>query len=161
MSNVYLILGGNIGEMPKNLANAITNLNNRCGTITVKSSVYETEPWGFFHENKFLNQVVNINTELSPIDLLKEIKSIEETMGRKSRRGSGYDARLIDIDILFYENKIFESEDLIIPHPRICERNFVLEPLSEIAGEYIHPIEKKTIRDLLHECKDNLVVTIL
>lgn len=158
MSNVYLLLGGNIGDMQQNLEDAITNISSKIGKILTISSIYETEPWGFTDENNFSNQVVYIITKLQPSDLLKEIKNIEHLMGRKAKRGENYESRIIDIDILFYDSISFCSKDLTIPHPRICERRFTLEPLNEIAPTYIHPVEEKTISILLKECSDKLKV---
>ncbi len=153
MKTVYLGIGTNLGEREENLRQAITLIGEHIGDITRVSSVYETEPWGFKSETTFLNLVVIAETELTPSGLLGRILMIEAMMGRL-REGVGYKSRVIDIDILFFGSRIFENKALTIPHPKIQDRKFVLIPLAEIAGDLIHPVFKKNIRELLRECKD-------
>jgi len=117
------------------------------GTVEKKSSVYETKPWGLKEQPNFLNQVAQIETGLEPLELLKELKKIERVMGRK--KTVRYGPRLIDLDILFYEDLILRTRALVIPHPLLAQRAFVLVPLNEIEPELIHPLEKKSIHDLL------------
>lgn len=153
MKTVYLGIGTNLGEREENLRQAITLIGEHIGDITRVSSVYETEPWGFKSETTFLNLVVIAETELTPSGLLGRILMIEAMMGRL-REGTGYKSRVIDIDILFFGSRIFENKALTIPHPKIQDRKFVLIPLAEIAGDLVHPVFKKNIRELLRECKD-------
>ena len=153
MKPVFLGIGTNLGEREENLGKAIKLIEEHIGNITEESSVYETEPWGFKSETSFFNMVIKVETNLTPSGLLGRILMIEAMMGRL-REGQGYKSRIIDIDILFFGSRIFENKILKIPHPRIQERRFVLVPLSEIAGDLIHPVFKKSIQELLQECKD-------
>lgn len=153
MALVYLGIGSNLGNKEINLNQAILKLKLKVGEIFNVSSFYASKPWGFSSDNDFLNGVVLINTHLPPEDLLFEIKKIEEKMGRLPKQDSVYEDRIIDIDILLYENRIIEQKGLIIPHNKMSERDFVLEPLSEIAPDLVHPTSGKTIlqlRDKLH-----------
>jgi 2-amino-4-hydroxy-6-hydroxymethyldihydropteridine diphosphokinase len=153
MKPVFLGIGTNLGEREENLGKAIKLIEEHIGNITEESSVYETEPWGFKSETSFFNMVIKVETNLTPSGLLGRILMIEAMMGRL-REGQGYKSRIIDIDILFFGSRIFENKILKIPHPRIQERRFVLVPLSEIAGDLLHPVFKKSIQELLQECKD-------
>lgn len=157
MSFVYLGLGSNMGDRAKNLTLAISLINQYLGTVFAESGIYESEPWGFESSNEFLNKVVGISTSLDPEALLKSVLSIEDKMGR-IRGGEVYSDRIIDIDILFIDGVIIDHPDLVIPHPLIAERMFVLKPLMDIAPEFIHPLLNKSISDLISECKDNLEV---
>lgn len=153
MAHTFLILGGNLGDRYSYMDKAKALIAERLGNIILASSFYETEPWGFSHEQLFLNQVIRIETSLLPSKLLDNIKEIEMSLGRM-RDKDRYSARTIDVDILFYDDLIIASPDLIIPHPRIASRRFVLEPLAEIAPELIHPVYHKTIGQLLETCED-------
>jgi 2-amino-4-hydroxy-6-hydroxymethyldihydropteridine diphosphokinase len=153
MSVVYLILGTNLGDRIKNLRKATELINKSIGKIIVLSSVYETEPWGFNHKSNFLNQVLKINTSLRPEEILEEIIKIEKLSGRK-RSNNKYEARVIDIDILFYDNKVIKSDRLIIPHPKIQERMFVLVPMAELQQDFIHPELQRSIGQLKNDCRD-------
>lgn len=147
---VYLGLGTNLGEKEANLRTAINEIEKRIGKIYSLSAFYTTEPWGFVSENTFNNAVCCIETSLSPDELLKETQSIEQEMGRSKKTTNHiYSDRLIDIDILLYDNIIYNTPELTIPHPLICERDFVLKPLIEIAPEIIHPITGKKIKDYI------------
>lgn len=157
MEEVYLLLGSNLGDREKLLAEAIERIIQRCGNITQMSSIYESEPWGFDNNNDFLNQVVVIETKLSPHQLLSVILEIEQELGRKRSKGKMV-SRIIDIDILFYGEHIVDTHDLKIPHPSIQERRFTLIPLLEISPEMKHPVLRKTMRQLLKECPDKLRV---
>jgi 2-amino-4-hydroxy-6-hydroxymethyldihydropteridine diphosphokinase len=154
---VYLLLGSNVGNRIHHLKNAKQAIANDCGRIISESSVYETEPWGLKEQSDFLNCAIEIETELSPPKLLQQLKKLETLSGRKQNEKWG--ARELDIDILFYGNEIINLPDLKIPHPYISERRFTLVPLNEIASDYIHPVFKKSIRQLLEKCADNGVVT--
>lgn len=156
-NQALLILGGNLGDRRRVLADTAVMIGEQAGIIEQASVVYETEPWGFEHENAFLNQVVLIKTSLEPFLLLDTILAIEKRMGRK-RISAGYEARLIDIDVLFYEDRIIRSQRLTIPHPHLHRRRFTLVPLAEIAPGWVHPIMNKTLRELLNICSDKLEV---
>ncbi len=156
-NQVYILLGSNRGNSWEYLAKAIELVSLHAGNVFQQSSVYETEPWGFSDEQNFLNQAIEIRTEQSPEELLKTLNAVEEWLGRK-RTGNKYESRTIDIDILFFNNEIIETESLKIPHPLMHQRKFVLEPLAEIAGFFIHPVLKKTVGALLLECSDKTAV---
>lgn len=157
MAKAYLLLGGNIDNRQYYIESATHLIHLHAGSVVEKSSVYETVPWGFTEGPYFLNQVLGIETKLGTKELFKTIVYIENQLGR-TRNGGDYSSRTIDIDILFYENEVVSSEELIIPHPKIRERKFVLEPMSELNPKFIHPVEKKTIEELLWECADPLEV---
>jgi len=143
---VYLSLGSNLGNRGENLHLACESLTPEVHLLKT-SSVYVTPPWGYHDQPEFLNQVVEVQTDLAPLALLKYLKAIEADMGRLET--FRYGPRLIDIDILFYEGCIVQCEELHIPHPRLAERAFVLVPLHEIAPDFVHPELDQTIADLL------------
>jgi len=157
MTRLYLLLGGNIGDKQRLFTEARTNLNNCVGEIQLQSAVYETEPWGFESPDLFWNQAIELQTNLTPDEVLEQTQMIEKQLGR-IRKEDQYCSRIIDIDILFYGNHLINQENLIIPHPRIQERKFALMPLDEIAPELIHPVFQKSIGQLLAECSDPLKV---
>ena len=152
MSKIYLSIGSNKGNRYSQIKEALKLIREDLGEIISISKIYETKSWGFESE-KFLNLCIAIKSELSPDKLLFSINSIEEKIGRK-RDSKKVNAREIDIDIIFYSNKIVNQEELIIPHPRLELRNFVLVPLSEIASDFVHPILLKSVKELL-ECSND------
>jgi len=156
MHIVYLLLGGNLGDREKNLADAAKLVAERLGKILLLSSIYETAPWGYQSQPSFLNQVVKVETDLAPLNILNELKDIELFLGRKNTKK--WHERLIDIDILMCDDMILNSKDLVIPHPHLHKRKFTLIPFAEIAAELVHPQLKKTIKKLSEECTDELKV---
>jgi len=156
---IYLGLGSNLGERQQYLAQARKMIAERVGEIAQASSVYATDAWGMEDQPGFLNQVVEVETELLPDQVLKAILQIERELGRE--RIIKWGERNIDIDIIFYEDRVLDTEKLTLPHPFLQERNFVLVPLAEIAPEFKHPVLQKTILDLLLLSDDKLAVKIL
>ena len=146
---VYISLGTNLDNRTANLKQAISLLPPQM-TVKAKSKVYETPPWGYTEQDPFLNQVVKATTYLEPEKLLKHIKRLEVAMGRKAT--FRYGPRLIDIDILFYDDEILETPSLSIPHPNLHERGFVLLPMMDIAPDHVHPVKKKSIREMIGFC---------
>ena len=157
MYKVLLGIGGNIGNKQLNFTKVAHLVTERLGEIVKSSSIYETPPWGFVSEDHFWNQVLLIVTELQPEKLLEEIQEIEDEFGRKRIIGK-YTSREMDVDILYFENIYIETEKLIIPHPRIPNRKFVLVPLVEIAPDFKHPLLRLTNLQLLENCKDESVI---
>lgn len=166
---VTLLTGCNLGNKEENMADVIPMIENRIGKIILKSAVYSSSPWGFESKDNFLNQAFVCETELSPHEILKEIWAIERHFGktrgdaqeeiRKLRLRQagiiGYQSRDMDIDLLFYDDLILESELLSIPHPHYQSREFVLEPLSEIMGNYIPKYGQHTIKEMLINLRNN------
>jgi 2-amino-4-hydroxy-6-hydroxymethyldihydropteridine diphosphokinase len=146
---VYLALGTNLGDRLSNLKQAIAALTPQL-EVKAKSQVYETPPWGFEDQPKFLNQVIKANTYLDPEPLLKHLKRLEVALGRKESFPNG--PRLIDMDILFYDDLVMEKPSLVLPHPRLHERGFVLLPLLEIAPNLVHPVRKQSVREMAEMC---------
>lgn len=151
---VYLSLGSNMGDKRENLLEAIKRVGELENTEIVKSStILETEPFGYIEQDNFLNACLEVKTLLTPQEFLSSILKIELDMGRV--REIKWGPRVIDIDILFYDAEIIQEDNLAVPHPWICEREFVLEPLSEIAPNYVHPLERKTIMMLARKLKES------
>ncbi len=157
MKQVVLLLGSNIESRVLNLELALIALADKAGRVIMKSSIYESEAWGFESDSNFLNQVVIIETQHTPIIFLEYTQEIERKLERKKTK-NGYESRTIDIDILFFDDLIYDSEELTIPHPRLHMRKFTLKPLCEILPDIIHPLFNKTCEKLLIECDDNLWV---
>ena len=160
--SVFILLGSNLGERQLLVNQACGMMEERCGKIVAKSRLYESEPWGFKSEHWFLNQVVVLNTEMSPDDLMDTLLSIEKDLGRdRSTPHEGYVSRPMDLDILYWGNDlVVEKQHVIVPHPRLHKRRFTLLPLCDVAPDYVHPILKKTNRQLLEECDDSGIVNI-
>ena len=159
MNKAILGLGTNLGDREKNLFTTLGHITEQVGRVVKISPVYETEPWGFESEDTFLNAVILVETNLKPCSLLGRLLMIEAFMGRL-REGKSYSSRIIDIDILFFSDSIINEGDLVVPHPKLHLRRFVLTPLSDIEPELIHPVIKKTISELLAECEDNGIVKL-
>ena len=156
MRTAHLLIGGNLGNRKENLAKAVSLINEQCGSLTRSSSIYETEAWGITDQPSFLNQALEISTSLNARQLMRRVLKIEEEMGRVRKEKLG--PRIIDIDILLFENEIHDLRFLKIPHPEMQNRRFVLVPLAEINSSLQHPVLKKTIAELLEKCPDNLEI---
>lgn len=138
MAKVFLGLGTNLGDKKNNLLTAVNNIEEKIGKVTSLSSFYETEPWGFESENSFLNAALCVETSLEPMAILRIIKDIEIEMGRTQKSVNRmYSDRIIDIDILLYDDLTMETDELTIPHPLMKERDFVMKPLMEIADDTV------------------------
>ncbi|WP_099463594.1 2-amino-4-hydroxy-6-hydroxymethyldihydropteridine diphosphokinase [Parabacteroides provencensis] len=148
MATAYLSLGTNIGNKRRNLITAAALLAERVGDILALSDIYETEPWGFESENTFLNAALALRTLLSPLELLDATRLIEVEMGRVEKSNGTYQDRIIDIDILMYDDIVMQTLQLTIPHPLMHKRSFVMEPLAEIAPDVVHSVFHKTIAEL-------------
>ena len=146
---VYLGLGTNLGDKEQNLRMSIKKIEKRIGNVVSLSAFYATAPWGFSSENSFLNAAVCVETTLLPLQVLEETQRIERELGRTEKSVNGlYADRLIDIDLLLYDDRVMDAEGLILPHPLMTERRFVMEPLSEIAPDVVHPVLHKTMKEL-------------
>ena len=154
--DVTLLFGSNQGDRKAIIEDALERMTV-IGPIKIRSSMYETAPWGFESDEAFYNMAATYATNLAPIDVLQKCLEVEKTLGRK-RNGIRYSSRPIDIDILFYGDDISETPELVIPHPRMTIRNFVLTPLAEIMPHFVHPVAHKTVATLLQECPDSLPV---
>lgn len=158
MKSIYILLGANLGDRIAQLKGASEAIESSIGKITKASTIVETEAWGVEDQPSFLNQIIEVKTFLNPIEALETCQTIENKLGRV--RSEKWGARVIDIDILYYEHDVVNLPNLQIPHPYIQERKFTLIPLVEIAPDYIHPILKKSNTELLSLCEDSLEVNI-
>jgi 2-amino-4-hydroxy-6-hydroxymethyldihydropteridine diphosphokinase len=158
LATVFLSLGSNLGDREKNLKYAIQLIGLHAGKVIKLSSFYETASWGIESKNLYFNQVIIVDSIFEPDILIEKLLSIEKQLGRERLEKYRFADRSIDIDILFYDNIILETKKLLIPHPKIASRRFVLVPLNEIAHRFLHPVLKKTIGQLLIECEDALMV---
>jgi 2-amino-4-hydroxy-6-hydroxymethyldihydropteridine diphosphokinase len=160
MATLYLLLGANLEDPKKQLAAAVQAIQEQIGTIVQQSSIYITESWGTEEKQPdYLNQVLAVQSEWSAQEVLQKTQRIEEKLGRV--RHKKWEARVIDIDILFYEDAIIDLPNLKIPHPLFQERNFAMVPMNEIAPNYIHPVFNKNITELLRESSDDLAVKLI
>lgn len=151
LNSVFLALGTNLGDKKRNIEESFEKIEEQIGSIVSLSALYLSKAQGFESENLFANCAINVATSLTPEEVLSEIQSIEKKMGRRDKSDvKGYSDRIIDIDILFYNNVVINDNPfLIIPHPHIQSRDFVLKPLSEIAPNLIHPVLNQSIEELL------------
>lgn len=179
MAEVFVLLGSNRGNRQEFISRAIEMIALEAGPVLKESAMYESEPWGFDDPIPFLNKVVEIETPLEPQDLLEKLLTIETKLGRirpfdgcgcgftpkasggpaaNGREPQAYAGRTIDLDVLFYGERLVFTDSLMVPHPRLHERKFALIPLHEIAPDFVHPLLRKTISELLHECRDQAKV---
>jgi len=150
---VYMLLGGNLGDREMMMQQAVERIEAEIGLISARSAYYETEPWGNTDQPPFINMVIAVRTLMPPLEVLETALNIENSLGRK--RLVRWGSRTIDIDLIFYADDIIAIEDkLYVPHPEMQNRRFVLEPLAEIAADYIHPVLKKSIKELLQSLTD-------
>lgn len=151
MAKAYIGLGTNIGNKRRNLITAAALLAERAGDVLSISSFYDTEPWGFESDNTFLNAALLLETELEPLQLLSLTQEIEKEMGRTQKSDGAYHDRIIDLDILLYDLCVINEAALVVPHPLMHKRQFVMEPLAEIAPMLVHPVLNKTMLELAEE----------
>ena len=156
---VFIQLGSNLGNRQNAIFLSQQFVLQQIGYVVNESAIYETEPWMMDSDEWFLNQVIEVETNLEPHSLLLKLKDFEQTQGRKAETVK-YQPRVIDMDILFYGNRIINSSDLVVPHPFLHERKFVLIPMNEINPDFIHPIFNKSIKELLTECNDSYQVSL-
>ncbi|SHJ53822.1 2-amino-4-hydroxy-6-hydroxymethyldihydropteridinediphosphokinase [Reichenbachiella agariperforans] len=156
MSVCFLLLGTNMGEKETNLQQAFGRISNEIGQVITASSIYRTSAWGKEDQEDFLNQVLKVETDCVPVEVLRICLTIEKELGRV--RYERWGTRLIDIDVLYYDKEVINQSNLVIPHPQIQNRRFTLVPLVEIARDFVHPVLGKSQLDLLEECKDVLEV---
>jgi len=160
LNKAYLLTGSNMEPRFDMIKQAAAMIEADVGKVLQLSSVYESEAWGFKADKKFLNQLILVETPLLPHELLACILKIEEKLGRRRNMTEKYQSRLIDIDILYFNNAVIDMPALTIPHPRLHERRFAMLPLAEIAPQYLHPLLKKTNTELLASVEDSLGVYI-
>ncbi len=151
MNIVYIALGSNLGDRTNYLNRAVDEIEKRIGKVLSLSAFYETEPWGFVSPNPFLNAVVKVGTGMDPGSILSATQLIEKELGRKTKSNGSYQDRCIDIDILFFNDEVLNTDRLVIPHPLLHQRRFVLDPLVEIAPDLCHPVLHKTIKEIWQE----------
>ena len=159
MNKVFLLIGGNMGDRLQNLHQAISLLSAAVGPVIQQSAVYETAAWGKTDQPAFLNQALLLSSRLSAPELIVTVLSVEEEMGR--HRMEKFGPRVIDIDIMFYNEDVINEPNLTIPHPQMQNRRFALVPLNELAPLYVHPVLNKNIAELLEICPDDLPVVKL
>lgn len=157
---VHLSLGSNLGNREDFIQKALAQIEAKIAPLAKVSHFYESEPWGFETTSQFLNICASLETDRDPNSLLQTFQMIEKALGREEKIAEGYASRVIDIDILTYGDKVVISDDLVLPHPEMKNRKFVLLPLLEIAPEFTHPKSAKTIQQILADCRDKSSVII-
>lgn len=158
MNKVYIEIGGNQGDRLQNIQNAKLFIASSIGRVIEYSSIYETPPWGFESDQFFYNQVIYVETLFNAEELMKRAMVVEQQLGRV-RSKDKYSSRTMDVDILFFNNEVLNTKNVVVPHPRMHLRRFVLEPMFELNKNLKHPILNKTIEQLLNECQDNSICT--
>jgi 2-amino-4-hydroxy-6-hydroxymethyldihydropteridine diphosphokinase len=154
MVKALILLGGNEADTPRLLQAAKELMARVAGKVVGQSALYESTAWGFEAEHNFLNQVLEVSTNLQPLDLLHVLLCIEKELGRTRSGASGYASRGIDIDILFLDDQVIDTEELTVPHPRLHQRRFTLMPLNEQWPDWVHPTIGETVKELLSRCSD-------
>lgn len=155
METAYVLFGSNLGDKKALFAQACVLINKRCGRVVQVSSAYESEPWGFEAEEWFLNQVIVLETELSPEGLLDALLQIEKELGRvRNPEVKGYSSRTVDLDILYFGSRVIHTNRLTVPHPRLHLRRFALMPMCDVAPLLVHPVLRQTQTELLGLCLD-------
>lgn len=158
-NTVFFLIGGNLGDRLCLIEQAEILIEKKIGHILKKSSIFESSPWGFSADTNFLNTVLIVETEQTPLEVLNNAQNIENDLGRE-RKTRGYSSRTMDIDILFFNDLIKKSKYLIIPHPKLHERRFTLLPLQEIAPHKIHPVFGISIERVAQNCTDQTTTTL-
>lgn len=156
MEEAYLLLGSNLGDSRKYIQDALNSISEQVGQLKGSSSLYQTASWGKEDQPDFINQVVVVETKLIPQQLLENILVIETKLGRE--RVDKWGSRTIDIDLLFYGNRVIQEDNLVVPHPFLHQRRFTLMPLVELNPQFIHPVFNQTIKELYEKLEDNLSV---
>jgi 2-amino-4-hydroxy-6-hydroxymethyldihydropteridine diphosphokinase len=159
MNQAFILLGTNLGDKRANLQQAILSISANLISIVSNSDIYETAAWGNTNQDNFYNQVIEVKTELSANDLLQKLLQIETQMGRV--RNQKWEARIMDLDILYFNHEIIDTENLKVPHPYLHVRRFTLAPLVQIAHEFLHPVFNKSNTELLENCSDNSEVKLV
>jgi 2-amino-4-hydroxy-6-hydroxymethyldihydropteridine diphosphokinase len=160
MNVTYLCLGGNIGDRKTSLYQALLLISQQVGEITTQSNIYETEAWGVENQQAYLNLCIKVETMLSGQELIMQLLNIEQQLGRERTIGASYEPRTMDIDVLFYNQDIINTPKLVVPHPRLHLRKFVLIPLNDICSSYVHPVLNEPIHNLLNRCEDRMEVKL-
>lgn len=160
MATTYLSLGTNLGNRQQFLFSAIKNIESACGVVQKVSSCYESEPWGFESDHRFLNLIIELKTNLDPMALLAACQTVEKAIGRTPKKNVNiYESRVIDIDIIFYNDYCIETFELIIPHKHFQDRQFVLQPMAEINRSFVDPRSKCSITSLQKNCSDQSILS--
>lgn len=160
MARTRILIGGNLGDRERIQEEVLLVLEEEAGRIVARSSLYRSTPWGFAHSRDFLNRVLVLETERAPLDLLERLLRIEERFGRERRDERSYQGRYLDLDILYYEDRIIQEPSLKVPHPRIPERRFTLAPLDELEPGFLDPLREMTVKEMLEQCSDPLEVKV-
>jgi 2-amino-4-hydroxy-6-hydroxymethyldihydropteridine diphosphokinase len=155
MAKVIISLGSNLGDSLTILKKAIVKINNQIGKVVCSSSFYQTKPWGFEAENEFVNAVVISESNKEPFSIMADLLRIEEEFGRTKSDNPGYTSRILDLDIIAIDEQLINSESLVIPHPHVSKRSFVLLPLAEVCPKWVHPLTKQGVMELIESLPDN------
>lgn len=160
MQTIYIGIGGNIGRRERFITAAVQLIATEIGRVTAESQLYKTAPWGMDDADDFLNAVIEVHTDLDAETIMQTLLRIEHRLGRKRSASGKYTSRTIDLDLLFYGQELIKTATLTVPHPQLENRRFVLQPLAEIAPALIHPMLKRSMRDLLSDCADETKIEL-